>query len=204
MIKSEWWWRAAAAGWRQLHSPCSVIITAALLHSAQVQSTRHIVISHCPVQNLHPWIPNTSTKCLSYCNESCRHVQTCADMCRHVHRVCTEAAALLGLMSAAAQWAGREAGHIKPELAVKSATVWQKQQIYSRHSSATAVGMFGGSVAVKGSYIVNVGAGRWTIISDISTAPIRSISLVPIYNEHLCVCRSRMKNHGSAGGVVCL
>ena len=35
---------------------------------------------------------------LSYCNERCRHV----------HRICTEAAALLGLLSVAAQWAGGE------------------------------------------------------------------------------------------------
>ena len=36
---------------------------------------------------------------LSYCNERCGHVH-------RVHRICTEAAALLGLLSAAAQWAG--------------------------------------------------------------------------------------------------
>ena len=81
---------------------------------------------------------------LSYCNERCRHV----------HRICTEAAALLGLLSAAAQWAGGGSHQARARgKKCDSVTIDNSSRyMYSRHSSATAVGMFGGSVAVESSY----------------------------------------------------
>ena len=99
---------------------CSAALCSGSVNTTHSDQSLSCPESAPPEYQIHP---PSAFHILMRAADMCRHVQTCADMCRHVHRVCTEAAALLDLLSAAAQWAGREAGHIKPELGVKSATV---------------------------------------------------------------------------------